>query len=343
MKILITGSAGFIGFHAAERFANEGYEVVGIDNLNDYYDPTLKLARLEESGFNKKQIEERKSVLYQSLKYPKYYFRRMDIADKLDILELFEKEKFDYVLHLAAQAGVRYSLINPDAYIQSNMIGFYNVLEACKNIPVKHLVYASSSSVYGNSTSIPFKEKDMTDETVSLYAATKKSNELFAYNYSYLFSIPTTGLRFFTVYGPWGRPDMAYFSFANKIVQGTEIELFNGGDMYRDFTYIDDIIESLFRIMNLPPNGEKLKVPQRILNIGNARPVNMKEFIKILEMKIGKRAKIIEKPMQETDMLKTYADISVLENLSGYRPRVQIEEGLSIFMEWFKNHSNSSH
>ena len=254
------------------------------------------------------------------------------------IKQLFEKEQFDYVLHLAAQAGVRYSLVNPDAYIQSNIIGFYNILEACRAFPVMHLVYASSSSVYGNSTKVPFKETDMTDDTVSLYAATKKSNELFAFNYSHLFRIPTTGLRFFTVYGPWGRPDMAYFMFAKAMKEGKPINLFNGGDMYRDFTFISDIIESIERLMLIPPKADAPKVPKRVLNIGHSEPVYMKEFIAILEDNLQTKACINALPMQDTDVFETYADVNALLDLVDYRPKMAIRDGLMSFLYWFEKY-----
>ena len=332
MKILLTGAAGFIGFHATKRFLVEGHQVIGLDCINDYYDVNLKYARLNELGI--KVTED--CVLIKSTKYPDFSFVKGGITDKVLLENIFEKEKFDIVVHFAAQAGVRYSLVNPDAYIQSNIIGFYNILEACRKFPVKHLLYASSSSVYGNSTKVPFKETDMTDDTVSLYAATKKSNELLAYNYSHLFKIPTTGLRFFTVYGPWGRPDMAYYGFAEKIMKGDEISLFNGGDMYRDFTYIDDIVEGIYRLLDLPPSISDNTVPKRILNIGNASPVFMKEFISLMEDKLGKKAVIKSLPMPNTDVYKTYADITELGKLTGYYPTTKIENGLELFLGWFK-------
>ena len=333
MKILLTGAAGFIGFHATTRFLNEGHEVIGLDCINDYYDVNLKYARLKGLGIE----ETNDGASLKSTKYPCFSFVKGDITDKALLEYIFEKEKFDIVVHFAAQAGVRYSLVNPDAYIQSNIIGFYNILEACKKFPVKHLLYASSSSVYGNSTKVPFKETDMTDDTVSLYAATKKSNELLAYNYSHLFKIPSTGLRFFTVYGPWGRPDMAYYGFAEKIVKGEEISLFNGGDMYRDFTYIDDIVEGIYRLLNLPPSAAENKVPKRILNIGHSSPVYMKEFISLMEDKLGKKAVIKSLPMQNTDVYKTYADITELVKLTGYCPVTHINVGMDNFISWFSS------
>jgi UDP-glucuronate 4-epimerase len=342
--ILITGSAGFIGFHLALRLAKEGHRVIGVDNINSYYDVGLKYARLRESGIE--TVEEGKVVT--SKIYPNYSFLKGDISDRNFIDHVFsyhlnaasnQQNAADdkVVINLAAQAGVRYSLENPDAYIQSNIVGFHTILEACRKYPVKHLIYASSSSVYGNSTKVPFKETDMTDETVSLYAATKKSNELFAYNYSHLFRIPTTGLRFFTVYGPWGRPDMAYFNFAKKIMKGEDIPLFNGGDMYRDFTYVDDIVEGISRLVEKPPLASAPSVPKRILNIGNASPVYMKNFITLMEQRLGKKAIINSMPMQDTDVYKTYADVAALEALTDYHPTTSIEKGLDLFLGWSKS------
>ena len=341
MKILVTGAAGFIGFHCVNRFASDGHEVLGIDNLNDYYPIGLKYARLMESGIDPSKVLDGKSV--ESKRFPEYRFIKGDISDSSFVQQIFnDANGFDVVVHLAAQAGVRYSLINPDAYIASNIIGFYNVLEACRKYPVKHLIYASSSSVYGNSTKVPFVETDMTDDTVSLYAATKKSNELFAYNYSHLFRIPTTGLRFFTVYGPWGRPDMAYYGFADKITNNQEISLFNGGNMYRDFTYVDDIVEGISRLLDKPPIATSPEVPKRILNIGNAAPVYMKDFIALLENKLSQKALINSLPMQETDVYKTYANISALIDLTGYNPVTEIGQGLDRFLEWYQAYSTGS-
>jgi len=338
MKILVTGSAGFIGFHCVNRFAADGHQVVGIDNINDYYDVTLKYSRLNASGIHQENIQE--GVKIQSEKWEQYSFVKGDISNPCFVDNIFNEEApYDVVVHLAAQAGVRYSLTNPDAYIASNVIGFYNILEACRKNPVKHLIYASSSSVYGNSTKVPFVETDMTDDTVSLYAATKKSNELFAYNYSHLFRIPTTGLRFFTVYGPWGRPDMAYYGFADKICNNQEISLFNGGDMYRDFTYIDDIVEGVSRLLDKPPLAIAPAVPKRILNIGNSSPVYMRDFIALLESKLSKKALINSLPMQETDVYTTYADISALKKLTGYCPATQIEQGLERFLDWYNDYA----
>lgn len=342
MKILITGAAGFIGFHCVNRFVGDGHEVLGIDNLNDYYALELKHARLMESGIDPKLVVKGEYVTGE--KFENYRFIKGDISNRNFVEKVFsDANSFDVVVHLAAQAGVRYSLVNPDAYIESNINGFYTVLEACRKTPVKHFIYASSSSVYGNSTKVPFLETDMTDDTVSLYAATKKSNELFAYNYSHLFRIPTTGLRFFTVYGPWGRPDMAYYNFAEKISNNQEISLFNGGDMYRDFTYVDDIVEGISRLLDKPPVAQSPEVPKRILNIGNASPVYMKEFIAMLENKISKKALINSMPMQETDVYKTYANISALVKLTGYHPVTGIEQGLDKFLEWYWSYSSGNY
>ena len=337
MKILITGAAGFIGYHAAMRFSKEGYSVVGLDNLNDYYDVNLKLARLKQSGID--LTDHCGEKIIQSVHAPFYRFVKTDILNKVYLMHLFEQEKFDMVLHLAAQAGVRYSLVNPDAYIQSNIVGFFNVLECCRAFPVKHLLYASSSSVYGNTSKAPFVETDMTDDTVSLYAATKKSNELMAFNYSHLFRIPTTGLRFFTVYGPWGRPDMAYYSFAQKIIHGQPIKLFNNGDMYRDFTYVDDIVEGIFRVAVKPPLKNAPEVPKQILNIGHSSPVYMKDFIRLIETYLDEKAIIHSAPMETTDVHLTYADISALHALTGYEPTTTIETGLKDFIEWYRQYN----
>jgi UDP-glucuronate 4-epimerase len=346
MKVLVTGSAGFIGYHTVLRLIAEGFEVIGLDNINDYYDVNLKLNRLKHSGveISNESLEqlklENRSIRVQSSLYSTYQFIFGDLANRSLLLEMFEAEKFDYVINLAAQAGVRYSLINPDSYINSNIIGFQNILECARKFPVKHIVYASSSSVYGNSMRTPFKETDPTDEPVSLYAATKKSNELVANTYSYLFNIPLSGLRFFTVYGPWGRPDMAYFSFTKAILEDKPIQLFNGGDMYRDFTYIDDIVESITRLVEKIPIDESGKSQNQIFNIGASSPVFLKEFIEILEQNLQKTAIIENKPMQETDVYKTFADTTKLNNLISYAPETTIYNGLNRFCEWYLNYKN---
>lgn len=331
MKILVTGSAGFIGFHLVKKLIADGHEVVGIDNINSYYNPHLKQLRLEETGIDFSHVGTEKIV--QSTKHKEYRFRKMALEDKDALIQLFENEKFERVCHLAAQAGVRYSLQNPHTYIDSNVTGFLNILEACRHFPVEHLVYASSSSVYGNSTVMPLSTSQVTDSPVSLYAATKKSNELMAYVYSHLFEIPVTGLRFFTVYGPWGRPDMAYFSFTRAILEGKPIRVFNNGDLFRDFTYIDDIIEGVARVIEKLPQGE---VPRsKVYNIGHSEPVNLLYFIETLEKAIGRKALKEFVPMQPGDVYKTYADVSALEKEFGYRPATPVEEGLRKFVEWF--------
>ncbi len=319
-KVILTGAAGFIGSHLAKRLLETGAEVVGLDNINDYYDVNLKYHRLSE-------LE----------KHEGFTFIRCDISQKDELNRIFEEHRADVVVNLAAQAGVRYSIENPQVYIDSNVIGFFNILEACRNYPVKHLVYASSSSVYGNSDKTPFSVDDRVDNPISLYAATKKSNELMAYTYSHLFGIPATGLRFFTVYGPAGRPDMAYFSFTKKILAGEPIKLFNYGELERDFTYVDDIIEGIMRIIPTVPeeqNGARAKV----YNIGNNKPVALKEFVAALEDAIGVKAKIEYLPMQPGDVYRTYADISELEKDFGFKPQTDIRTCLRRFAEWYKGY-----
>lgn len=329
-SVLITGAAGFIGYFLAKRLLEEGYRVIGLDNMNDYYDPRLK--------------EERLRLLEP---YNGFTFIKGDIADKQAITDIFEKYRPDIVVNLAAQAGVRYSLVNPDAYIQSNIIGFYNILEACRHYPVKHLVYASSSSVYGANKKVPFEESDFVDHPVSLYAATKKSNELMAYTYSHLYDIPATGLRFFTVYGPLGRPDMAYFGFANKHFAGEPIRIFNNGDfendLYRDFTYIDDIIEGVYRIMKKPPVG---KDPHKVFNIGNNQPVKLMDFIATLEKafsnSLGRKVQFekIFEPIKPGDVPATYASTDLLHEEVGFKPNTPLAEGLQKFTDWYVAYYN---
>ena len=334
--ILVTGAAGFIGAFLSKRLLEQGKTVIGIDNCNDYYDVSLKDARLAMLS-----------------KYDNFTFIKMDIADKAAVDKLFSENKFEIVVNLAAQAGVRYSIENPQAYINSNMIGFFNILEACRHNPVKHLVYASSSSVYGANKKVPFSTDDMVDNPVSLYAATKKSNELMAHCYSKLYSIPTTGLRFFTVYGPMGRPDMAYFGFTNKLRKGETIKIFNYGNCERDFTYVDDIVEGVIRVMDKPPvvkTGEDgLPVPPyAVYNIGGGRPENLLEFVDILQQELI-RAKVLPEdydfeahkelvPMQPGDVPVTYADTKALERDMGYRPTTTLREGLRKFAEWYKEY-----
>lgn len=317
-KILVTGGAGFIGFHLTKRLLDMGLQVIGIDNLNDYYDVALKEARLHKMDG-----------------YENYKFMKVDISDKDMLFAIFAQEKPDIVINLAAQAGVRYSIENPQAYIDSNVIGFFHILEACRHYPVEHLLFASSSSVYGNQKKTPFSTDDQVDKPISLYAATKKTDELMAYTYSHLYKIPVTGLRFFTVYGPFGRPDMAYFSFAKKIMDGETIKVFNNGDMYRDFTYVDDIVSGLLKLLCHPPKEDLDGVKYKIYNIGNNKPEKLMFFIETLERVLGKKAKKEFLPMQPGDVYQTYADISDLSKDFGFCPSTGIEEGLQKFADWF--------
>ncbi len=344
MKILVTGTAGFIGYHLAKRLCERGDEVVGLDNINDYYDVNLKYGRLEDSGIDRDEIVYGEAV--QSKKYDNYKFIKLDLEDREGLEDLFRKEKFDKVCNLAAQAGVRYSLTNPYAYVDSNIVGFINLLECCRHNDIEHLAYASSSSVYGLNESQPFSTHDNVDHPISLYAASKKSNELMAHTYSHLFKLPTTGLRFFTVYGPWGRPDMALFLFTKAILEDKPIDVFNNGDMQRDFTYIDDIVEGVVRVIDNPPKGNpdwsglnpdpaSSKAPYKIYNIGNNAPVGLMDFIKAIEKKIGKEAKKNMLPMQPGDVKSTYADVSDLIEDLGYKPNTSIEEGISKFVDWY--------
>ena len=324
MKILITGAAGFIGFSLARRLLGRGDSVVGIDNLNDYYPVELKRARLAE------------------IQDPAFRFIEMDIADRKALPGLFAAERFDCVVNLAAQAGVRYSIDNPWAYIDSNLVGFANILECCRHYPVGHLVYASSSSVYGGNEKVPFSEDDKVDNPVSLYAATKKANELMASCYSRLYGIAATGLRFFTVYGPWGRPDMSPMLFAKAISAGQPIKVFNNGDMMRDFTYIDDIVDGTISVIDTPEDSIRRDngVPYRIYNIGCSHPVRLMDFIGEIETALGRKAEKIYLPMQPGDVYSTNADTSRLENEIGYKPHVSLHEGISRFVEWFVSERN---
>ena len=330
--LLVTGVAGFIGFHSARKLLENNYSVIGIDNMNDYYDTALKRDRL--NGINKCE---------------KFVFLELDITNKAEIIKCFDKYRPSVVINLAAQAGVRYSIDNPYAYVDSNLIGFMNILEACRKYPVKHLIYASSSSVYGGNKVVPFSTDHNVDHPVSLYAATKKTNELMAHSYSHLYGIPTTGLRFFTVYGPWGRPDMAYFSFTKNIIEGKQIKVFNNGNMERDFTYIDDIVEGIIKIIDVipkpNPNWDESKdstsssfAPYKIYNIGNNNPVRLMKFIEILEEKIGEKANIQFLEMQPGDVVRTYADVSDLEKDIHFKPSTTLEEGLGKFVDWYKDY-----
>ncbi len=330
--ILVTGAAGFIGFHLVQRLLKEGCNVVGIDNLNEYYDVKLKKDRLKLLSENKN-----------------FVFRKVDIKNKKAVDRIFETYRPSYVINLAAQAGVRYSIENPYAYVDSNLVGFVNILETCRKYPVKHLIYASSSSVYGGNKVSPFSTRHNVDHPVSLYAATKKSNELLAHTYSHLFGIPTTGLRFFTVYGPWGRPDMAYFSFTKDILSGNPIKVFNYGKMERDFTYIDDVVEGIVKLIDRIPtpneNWDETKddistsfAPYKIYNIGNNNPVPLMNFISVLESALGKVAKKVYLDLQPGDVLRTYADISDLERDINFKPSTSIEDGLRKFVQWYKEY-----
>ncbi|WP_257286462.1 NAD-dependent epimerase [Endozoicomonas sp. SESOKO1] len=332
MKYLVTGAAGFIGFFTTKRLCEMGHEVVGIDNLNDYYDVSLKHGRLNELALLKN-----------------FRFVELDLADREGIAALFKQEKFNRVIHLAAQAGVRYSIDNPMAYIDSNLVGHATILEGCRNNQVQHLVYASSSSVYGMNTKMPFSTTDAVDHPVSLYAATKKSNELMSHTYSHLYGIPTTGLRFFTVYGPWGRPDMAYFKFTQMVNRGEAIPIFNEGKLKRDFTYIDDIVEGIVRIQDVIPtrsdhfdstDPSRSSAPYRVYNIGNNQPVELMTFITALENAIGKQAEKQYLPMQPGDVYATYADVSDLMETVGFKPSTSIEEGLEKFAQWYMSWQN---
>jgi UDP-glucuronate 4-epimerase len=325
MKILITGAAGFIGYHLTQRLLNQGETICGIDNLNAYYDVSLKQARLA-------QLKE----------HPNFSFKLLDLADRPGLDALFKNAGFDRAINLAAQAGVRHSLENPFSYIDSNIVGFTNLLEACRHYPVEHLVYASSSSVYGANTKVPFAVTDNVDRPVSLYAATKKANELMAYTYSHLHNIPTTGLRFFTVYGPWGRPDMAYFKFVQAILAGQTLDIYNFGNMERDFTYIDDIVEGLVRVLDKAPKAPKPDTssisspPYRLYNIGNHKPVKLLQFIEIIEQALGQTAPKNFLPMQPGEVLTTYADIDDLVQDFGFKPGTSLEEGIARFVQWYR-------
>ncbi|MCG6341933.1 NAD-dependent epimerase [Vibrio fluvialis] len=329
MKYLVTGAAGFIGSAVIERLCAEGHDVVGIDNLNDYYDVALKDARLERAA------------------HERFSFLEMDIADREAIADLFAAEQFDKVIHLAAQAGVRYSIDNPMSYADSNLVGHLTILEGCRHYKIKHLVYASSSSVYGLNRKTPFNTSDSVDHPISLYAATKKSNELMAHTYSHLYGVPTTGLRFFTVYGPWGRPDMALFKFTKAIINGDAIDVYNNGDMMRDFTYIDDIVEGILRIKDVvpEPNAEwsveagspaTSSAPYRVYNIGHGSPVKLMDYIKALESALGIEAKKNMLPMQPGDVYVTYADTQDLFNATQYKPQMGVEQGVANFVKWYK-------
>jgi len=354
MKILVTGTAGFIGFHLANRLLDRGDEIVGLDNINDYYDIRVKYGRLQNSGIIE-TLEDGENIEYnkliQSKKFDKYKFIKLNLEDKENLDKLFKEEKFDAVCNLAAQAGVRYSLTNPMSYMNSNIIGFMNILEACRHFEVKNLSYASSSSVYGLNQKQPFSTHDSVNHPISLYAASKKSNELMAHTYSHLFNIPTTGLRFFTVYGPWGRPDMALFLFTKAILEDKPIDVFNYGNMQRDFTYVDDIVEGIVRVIDNPakpnanfdalnPDPSSSSAPYKVYNIGNNAPVKLMDFIEAIEEKIGKKAEKNMLPIQAGDVPSTYADVTDLINDLGYKPQTSVKEGISKFVDWYREFFN---
>ena len=334
MKVLLTGAAGFIGMHVCERLLARGDEVVGVDNFNDYYDVALKEARAARLAPR-----------------PGFTLSRMNIADRGGIAELFERERPQRVINLAAQAGVRYSLVNPHAYVDSNVVGFVNILEGCRHVGVEHLVYGSSSSIYGGNERLPFSEHDNVDHPVSLYAATKKSNELMAHTYSHLFDLPTTGLRFFTVYGPWGRPDMALFLFARAMLEDRPIDIFNHGGMRRDFTYIDDIAESVIRVLDRPPMANpgfdkqipdpaSSWAPYRVLNVGNHQPIELMDYVKALETVLGRSARKNFLPLQDGDVPATHADTAELQRVIGFVPKTPVSEGVKRFVEWYRSYMN---
>ena len=347
MKILVTGAAGFIGYHLAKQLVSNGFEVVGFDSINDYYDVSLKYDRLATSGITKANIQYNKMV--KSSYFSLYSFIQLNLEDKQNLEELFSEQKFDIVVNLAAQAGVRFSITNPSAYIDSNIVGFANLLECCRQYQISHFVYASSSSVYGLNETIPFETVHSTDHPISLYAATKKSNELMAHVYSHLYDMPTTGMRFFTVYGPWGRPDMAMFLFTKAIIEGLPINVFNNGKMERDFTYIDDIVNGITGVIKilpkknpkwsgLEPDSSTSSAPYQLYNIGNSTPVKLINFINAIENKLGKKAIKILMPIQPGDVHKTYADVTPLKINIGYQPATTIQEGVNNFVDWYINY-----
>ncbi|WP_225036351.1 NAD-dependent epimerase [Winogradskyella sp. SM1960] len=339
MKILVTGAAGFIGFYTSKVLISKGHQVVGLDNINDYYDINLKYDRLYELGIDKTEASEFNTICKS--KSGDFKFIRMNLEDREELPKLFKNEKFDIVCNLAAQAGVRYSIENPETYVDSNVVGFLNILECCRNNAIKHLVYASSSSVYGMNKKIPFSTDDNVDNPISLYAATKKSNELMAHTYSHLFKVPTTGLRFFTVYGPWGRPDMAMFLFTDAIVNDRPIKVFNHGNMERDFTYIDDIVEGVVRIIE-KSSAKRVETKDfyKIYNIGNNNSVKLLDFIKEIELNLGKNATKDMMEMQPGDVERTWADVDELIKDYDYKPNTSIKVGVKSFVDWFKDYYN---
>lgn len=344
MKILVTGAAGFIGYHTCKRLLEDKLEVVGLDNINSYYDPELKLSRLQQLGIDATDLSFGETKL--STQNKDFQFVKINLEDNQNILTLFEKQNFTHIIHLAAQAGVRHSIKEPFSYVNSNLLGFMSIIEACRSFQVKHFIYASSSSVYGLNQLVPFSEKHNTDHPTSLYAATKKSNEMIAHAYSYLFGIPVTGLRFFSVYGPWGRPDMAYFSFTEKILKEQPIDLYNYGKMKRDFTYIGDIVEGIIRILTSPPlpldslqnieaTPDRSTAPYRIYNIGNNQSVPLEDFVSVLENAIGKKAIKKYLPLQPEDVVETYANIDSIVETVAFKPSTSIKEGMKKFTDWY--------
>lgn len=345
MNILVTGAAGFIGFHLTKHLANNKHHIVGIDSLNSYYDVSLKLARLKELGIEK-EIFPLSEIISNSISFK---FINLHLEDRINLSKIFEANNFDVVINLAAQAGVRYSIENPYSYIDSNIVGFLNILECCRHYKTKHLVFASSSSVYGLNNHIPFSEEDNVDHPISLYAATKKSNELMAHTYSYLYNIPCTGLRFFTVYGPWGRPDMALFKFTRAIFDNKPIDIYNHGDMFRDFTYIDDVVKVIEKVSSLfpcpdrtwdsmHPNPSSSVAPYRIFNVGNHTPINLMDFIEAIEKASGKQAIKNYLPLQDGDVYKTFAETSKLRDSIGFQPNTSVELGIREFVVWYRNY-----
>lgn len=333
MKVLVTGAAGFIGFHVTKKLYEMGHEVVAFDNLNEYYDVQLKISRLKELGFDQGSFDLNSTVVRND----RLSFIRGDLENYELLSEIFLDYSFDRVIHMAAQAGVRYSIEAPFSYVRSNLVGFANILEACRHFRVQHLVYASSSSIYGNINDVPFKESQKTDKPISLYAATKKSNELLAHAYSTLYQIQTTGLRFFTVYGPWGRPDMAPMLFASAIADNKPINVFNEGEMQRDFTYIDDVVHGIVKTMDY---RNKDKIPFRIFNIGNSSPIHLMDFIKLMEKSMGRKAALNMMPMQPGDVKITYASTENLKKATGYSPNTSLRDGIITFVAWYKKYYN---
>jgi len=339
-RILVTGAAGFIGHHLVHALVSQDVDVIGIDNISDFYDIRLKHARLETQGIRRPRNAD---GMMTSTLFPNYRFQKIDISRRDDMMQFFNNYKFDIVVNLAAQASVQYSFKNPQAYIDSNIVGFGNILEGCRQQKIEHLVYASSSSVYGMNKAVPFTEKDNVNHPISLYAATKRSNELMAYTYSHLYDIPTTGLRFFTVYGPWGRPDMAYYLFSDAIRAGESIKVFNNGEMSRDFTYIDDIVRGVIQVIDNPPTEQcndtsSSLAKAKVYNIGNNAPVNLLRFIEVLEDKLGTPANKVMLPMRAGDVFTTYADVTSMNEDVGFESTTSIEEGIGKFVEWYKSY-----